>query len=214
MASTNSKSLGGVPGPTREHLREVNSFYSNDDVMNHIGGLGPKDTVDPTSMCSLLTRRVTQSTNIRLGNELENVHNMYILSSCDVTDIRPKNKKGVKQKDLLIEKDGGIIYAEFKSNLNLDTEKRLATRNKVNAIAEELKCTRPECEIRPFLVSLRYLTKSDIPAHMYSTYSDVELIGIRDMYNDILEHPMAELEDYTVYKRFLMTIVDQLEPDE
>lgn len=167
------------------------------------------------SLCSLLTRKVSQSTNIRLGNELETIINTYVCDGkCNATDIRPaKVAKGERQKDFLATLGPDvIIYGEFKANINLDTEKRKATREKVNAVCAELKDAHPKFRVLGYLVSLRYLQTSDIPVSTLSSYHDVHLIGIGEFFGTILKHPMEEFASYPAYTRFLMEIVDRLEP--
>jgi hypothetical protein len=193
----------------------ASSLLSCAAVRDYIASLKPKTTEDPMSLCSLLTRKVSQSTNIRLGNELEVILNVYASAACaDAVDCRPaKVKKGEHQKDFLREISKTLVYAEFKSNINLDTEKRKATRQKVNEVAAELAAAHPDKTIRPYLVSLRYLRTSDIPPLVASSYSDVTLIGLGDFFRDVLGHTAAEFETYPAYTQFLMKIVDQLEPE-
>lgn len=193
----------------------MNSFRSSAAVTKYLSTLKPKATEDPMSLCSLLPRKVSQSTNIRLGNELEAIINAYVCDNkCGVTDIRPtKIKKGDRQKDFLVSgPPDAIIYGEFKANINLDTEKRKATRDKINAVAVELKAAHPECRILSYLVSLRYLNTADIPASLLASYHDVVLIGIGEFFGTILNHPMEEFASYPAYSRFLMDVVDRLEP--
>jgi hypothetical protein len=192
----------------------ANAFARSGAVGAYIRGLKPKNTEDAMSLCSLLTRKVSQSTNIRLGNELEVIYNKYVIAHCGVTDLRPaKCGKGEHQKDFLAELPGDIVvYGEFKSNINLDTEKRKATREKVKAVSAELRTTYAAKTVTPFLVSLRYLRAADIPPLTAASYGDVSLIGIGDFFQTVLNHPMEELASYDAYSRFLMTIVDQLEP--
>lgn len=194
----------------------MKSFRSSLAVTNYMNTLKAKSTEDPTSLCSLLPRKVSQSTNIRLGNELEAIFNAYVCDNkCSATDIRPvKVKKGERQKDFLVQLENPtvILYAEFKSNINLDTEKRKATREKVLAVADELETAYPNTRILSYLVSLRYLQLADIPASLVSSYHDVDLIGINDLFTNILRHPMEELSSYPAYSAFLTDIVDRLEP--
>lgn len=188
----------------------MTSFLRNASVQAYLTSLKSKSTEDPLSLCSLLTRKVSQSTNIRLGNELENIFNLYVNDIKLGEDIRPsKCAKGEHQKDFLRLLDGHIVYGEFKSNINLDTEKRKATIQKVLAVGRELA---GEKEVRPYLVSLRHLRTADIPVHVASSYREVSLIGIGDLFRDVLKHDMEELTDYSEYSKFLMSIVDRLEP--
>jgi hypothetical protein len=192
----------------------ANSLTRSAAVATYVAGLKPKNTDDPMSLCSLLARKVSQSTNIRLGNELEVIYNKYAVAHCDVADLRPpKCGKGQHQKDFLVEVLGDtIVYGEFKSNINLDTEKRKATREKVNAVCAELRATYPGKKVCAFLVSLRYLHGEDIPPATVASYHDVTLVGIGEFFRTVLKHPVEELATYESYSRFLMTVVDRLEP--
>jgi hypothetical protein len=191
----------------------TNSFLRSALVRTYISSLKSKNTEDASSLCSLLTRKVSQSTNIRLGNELESILNLYATGHIKAEDLRPKKaKKGEHQRDWLRRLARAIIYGEFKSNINLDTEKRKATIAKVIAVNEELVKAYPEETVEPFLVSLRYLRVGDIPPLVAKSYGDVKLVGVADFFNHVLEHPMEELADYPAYTEFLMAIVDQLEP--
>ena len=112
----------------------------------------------------------SQSDKIKFGTGLEKVINNIILKYTDYNDIKPKNKKGKKEKDSLFIKGNIIIYAEYKSNINLDTEKSLKTINKCIQIEEELKVKYPHCNIIMNLVNFRYLTYDDIPKLLQKKY--------------------------------------------
>lgn len=190
-----------------------NSFLRSAIVHTYISNLKPKNTEDASSLCSLLTRKVSQSTNIRLGNELEAILNLYATAHVNAEDLRPKKvKKGEHQLDWLRRFTSAIVYGEFKSNINLDTEKRKATIEKVTAVGNNLVKAYPTENIQPFLVSLRYLRNDDIPPLLAKSYDNIKLIGVAEFFEDILEHPMDEFKNYTTYSEFLMAIVDQLEP--
>jgi hypothetical protein len=182
-------------------------------VQNYVASLKTKTTTDAMSLCSLLTRKVSQSTNIRLGNELEKILNLYASEACvDATDIRPtKVKKGERQKDFLREFPDSVVYAEFKSNINLDTEKRKATREKVNTVAVELASAHPKKVVKSYLVTLRYLRTEDIPPFVAGSYADVTLIGVGDFFHHVLSCSPPDFESYPAYTEFLMAIVDELE---
>jgi hypothetical protein len=199
---------------TTSSTTKMNSLSKCPAVQAYMATLKSKSTEDALSLCSLLTRKVSQSTNIRLGNELEEILNLYVNSACgDAKDMRPaKVKKGEHQKDFLRAFPECIVYGEFKSNINLDTEKRKATREKVNAVAAELVAANPGKNVQPYLVALRYLRTSDIPPLAASFYPDVTLIGLGDFFRDVLKHPLDEFETYPAYSAFLMSVVDRLEP--
>ena len=190
-----------------------NSFLNSAIVRTYISNLKPKSTEDASSLCSLLTRKVTQSTNIRLGNELESIINLYATAHIQAEDLRPKKvQKGAHQLDWLRRISQTIVYGEFKSNINLDTEKRKATIDKVTAVGAELVKVHSTETIQPYLVCLRYLRTNEVPVLMAKSYDTVTLIGIADFFETVLEHPMDEFKNYPAYTEFLMTIVDQLEP--
>ena len=96
-----------------------------------------KKVNDTMSLKSIVRITMSQSTCIRLGNELPNViHGYFKDHGC--TDLRAKNTKGVKEKDLYMKTpDDRTVYSEFKSNIELDTEKLPATIAKVAQINEE-----------------------------------------------------------------------------
>jgi hypothetical protein len=191
----------------------MNSLLHCAEVSTLLEHLRPKITVDPTSLCSLYTRKVSQSTNIRVGNELEKIVNLYILNSCPVTDMRPsRTTAGERQKDLCVRVGPStVVYAELKSNINLDTEKCRATRDKVNEIVATLR-EQEAMEVTGYLVSLRYLRTSDVPQTLRNRYGDVTLIGVGDFFRDVLHQSVTEFEDYPTYIAFLMSVVDKLEP--
>ena len=190
-----------------------NSFLNSSIVRTYISNLKPKSTEDASSLCSLLTRKVSQSTNIRLGNELESIVNLYATAHIQAEDLRPKKvQKGAHQLDWLRRFGHSIIYGELKSNINLDTEKRKATIDKVIAVGAELVKVHSSETVQPYLVSNRYLRTNEIPVLMAKSYDSVTLIGIADFFETVLKHPMEEFKTYPAYTEFLMTIVDQLEP--
>jgi hypothetical protein len=191
------------------------SILTSSVVSTYISNLRSKNTEDAASMCSLLTRKVSHSTNIRLGNELESILNLYATAHIPAEDLRPKNvKKGEHQLDWLRRFPNSIVYGEFKSNINLDTEKRKATIEKIISVGNDLVKVYPGETVMPFLVSLRFLRYDDIPPHMAKNYSGVKLIGVADFFEEVLEHSLDEFKSYPAYTKFLMAIVDQLEPAE
>ena len=185
----------------------MNSILSSSNVLTHLQSLKSKATIDEMSLSTILTRKVSQSTCIRLGNELEKIINIYadqcIPTAKDKRPIRPVT--GDHQLDLLRELDNVTVYCEIKSNINLDTEKRAATIAKIKSVEQKLACN-------AYLINLRFLTTDDIPRNFMTMYSDVKLIGVGDFFTNVLDHPVDELSSYEKYSAFLMTIVDKLEP--
>src|SRR6056300_1422328 len=96
-----------------------------------------KPVNDYESIKSLLDFPITQSQSIRLGTAIENILRDMISSKSSWVDIKPANQTGEKERDHLFQLGGVTIYAELKSNLNLDSEKKKATREKAKSIEEE-----------------------------------------------------------------------------
>jgi hypothetical protein len=163
------------------------------------------DGTDPESLCYLIRNRInlTQSQKIKLGTALENLFS-DIISKSNFTTIKPKNSKGKRELDhcwISADKEL-IIYAELKSNLNLDTEKSQSTIDKVKAIHAELRREYPEAEVRMYLVSLRYLNTRDISSSINTKYSKIRehLIGINDY---LQEFGCAQFTDNSSYIDFI-----------
>ena len=108
---------------------------------------------------------LSQSDNIKVGNGLEKLLIDIVKKNIELKDIKKKNIKGIKERDNIFmdEKKKKIIYAELKSNLNLDTEKSKDTVKKCEEIEKEIKKEYPEYEISMNLVGLRYYKKEIIP---------------------------------------------------
>jgi hypothetical protein len=166
------------------------------------------------SLSYLLKRPVSQSHCIRLGNTLEDVFNTTINDYIDKTyqrQVSARNEKGKHQKDMLFVNlaTKHVIYAEYKSNIELDTEKCIATVQKIKDVTQELAVD--GYMVSAYLVSLRYLSKSDIPKTCAKKYTDVQLVGIREFLNTVLGIRMAECENYETYSTFLEVISSNLE---
>lgn len=174
-----------------------------------------KKTRDTTSLSFLVKHDMSQSACIRLGNELEEILNLFIQALIQKTYARSgdkKNTRGKRQKDILFlnETDKIAIYAELKSNINLDTEKYKATVQKVQAVEKELE--EKGYVVKAYLVSLRYLETMDIPRTSAQKYKDVKLVGLRDFIEMIIPvERIKELASYDEYSTFLDKLALQLE---
>lgn len=179
-------------------------------IHTYLATLAPRATGDEASLRSLVTRAITQSTCIRLGNELETLVNLRIHGET----MRGGHRAGIRQKDFLYElpNTATLVYGEFKSNLNLDTEKRQATIAKVNAMAQDLELLEryPGWRIDTYLVSLRWLRTQDIPARYRASYANVQLIGIAD-FLDRIGHAFDIFSSYDAYSAFLLELANTLE---
>jgi len=143
-------------------------------------------TRDPTSLSFLVDREMTQSQCIRLGIEIETTLRNIIIENTSFVNIRPKNKKGNKERDHLFcdHENKTIYYAELKANINLDTEKSKSTYKKCLSIVEELKIEYPEYDVKWCLLAFRYIDNTKIPNNMKNKYASISenLFGINDYF--------------------------------
>ena len=171
-----------------------------------------KTVPDVGSMRYLVEKDLNQSQCIRLGIELENILKDLILSHGDGSWILLKEiLVEQKQCDHLFfnQKKNRIIYAEIKSNLNLDTEKSLATIHKCQLIERKLAEKYSSCHVDMFLVGLRYYKTQMI--HPKISYKYKHISGNVCGVNEYLEmFGFDGFQDETEYKQFVNDFVDIL----
>lgn len=166
---------------------------------------------DVHSISFLIEKSLSQHQCIRLGTAVEKVLLNLIEKMTHFKSIKPKNVKNQHEFDHLFvdEKNKKIVYAELKSNLNLDTEKVKATMSKCKSNATLLKEKYESYEIEWCLLGLRYTRKSEIPKIIENKFSDISLhlFGVLD-YLELfeLEHVFS-CENEMNYKEFLNDIV-------
>lgn len=162
---------------------------------------------DPTSLSYLIDTTLSQSDCIKLGIGIENLLKDLIIKFSNLVNIKPKNKKGAKERDhLFCDHENKIIYyAELKANINLDTEKSISTSLKCLEIAKELGEKYKDYEIKWCLVGYRYIDITDIPVTIQKKYSRISknLFGI-NQYLAMLHINIAF--DGQTYKNFLNDI--------
>ena len=133
-------------------------------------------------------------------------------TSSSLQDIRPKKRKGKREKDHLFvnENKQMIYYAEIKSNLNLDTEKCKTTALKCLQIQSELQLEYPKYEIKMFLLGSRYLFREQIPLRILSKYHLIKnhVMGVNDYFGE-LGVPF-QFEGEMQYVQFLNQIVEHM----
>jgi len=153
-------------------------FAGNSYINNRID----KSVGDVYSLCYIIDKKLTQSESIKVGYALESVIRDIILKYSNFKDIKPKNSKGNREKDHLFINDTLklIIYAECKSNLNLDTEKSKSTIDKINSIKNELTDTYKDFNIKCFLINLRYYNTNDIPSSLCKKFKNVCILGVKE----------------------------------
>ena len=134
-----------------------------------------KSTNTDDSISSLINIPLSQSQCIKLGTHIEKLLRDFISSHNHVENIRPQNKKGQSERDHLFYVNDKKIYAELKCNLNLDTEKRNKTCEKVRKISEEEGCV-------GYLLALRYINDDDVPDRIIKQYEGVTVISVSDYF--------------------------------
>jgi len=170
---------------------------------------------DSESFSSLVDAQLEQSEKIQLGTRMERFLTKIILAFAPtLKNIKEKNDKGKHETDhLFMDVDANIIYyAEIKSNLNLDTEKSVATEKKCLAVVENLKTKYPQCQIRMFLVSLRHLEAVSIKRTTHLKYKTIRdnIVGVREYLQTLGIPSQHELETEETYKKFINDIVAAL----
>lgn len=134
-------------------------------------------TKDPNSLSAIIKKKLTQQQCIKLGTAIEHVIlNLILQTSLKFKNIKPKNRKGQHEMDHLFmnEEDKKIVYAELKSNLNLDTEKTKATILKCISNYNYLKELYPDYTIEWCLLGLRFTENNEIPNVTRKKYSEIQ----------------------------------------
>lgn len=113
------------------------------------------------SLLELLPKLASsQSIMIKLGNIFEEVINKYIKEIIkNNSDYSYLNFKCKKQLDLVFRKKNTVYYFEIKSNINLDTEKTIKTKDKLEEIEELLLLKYPNYLIKCKILNLRFTQK-------------------------------------------------------
>lgn len=190
--------FGGLNASDLQHLildnKYIKECYSNKKK-------------DKSSLSSLIDIPLSQSESIKLGIGIEDILRELISKYSNLKNIKPKNKKGNKERDHLFcdEKNKKIYYAELKANINLDTEKSKITSLKCLQIVEELNEQYSDYEINWCLVAYRYINFTDIPTTIKNKYNNISknLYGI-NQYLSMLGINLVF--DEKTYKSFLNDI--------
>jgi len=143
----------------------TNDYFSTRKPRKHVN--------DFESIKSLIEFPITQSQSIRLGKGVEDIFRKYINKNSDWRDIKPPNLKGKKEPDHLFRHfiTGAIKYAEGKGNINLDTEKRKATLEKIRTIAQTEGCD-------PVLLALRHYSRETLKHSSCTEYYETQGITV------------------------------------
>ena len=154
-----------------------------------------------------------QSENIKIGIILEKLLTLYIEKKTNYKSIKPPNKKGKREKDILLKHMSKkiIVYAETKANLNLDSEKHKSTYKKILKNEFELKDEFKDYKIKVFLVGLRYLINNDIEPNIKAKYKVIEdkLVGINEFLNYV---GAVGFKDFDEYEKLLVKLYNHYFP--
>lgn len=171
---------------------------------NHFSSCGDKykkKSDNSESISSLIAYTLKQSQCIKIGTLIENLLRQYICCHEHIQNLKDKNIKGKKERDHLFMCRGKKVYAELKSNLSLDTEKRKATARKVKLISEEEACD-------GYLVGLRYYS-GDVPSDVKSRFPGTRVISLSQYLNLLeIECPFGGVE--MGYKIWLNQVAREL----
>ena len=159
-----------------------------------------KPVNDYESIKSLLDFPITQSQSIRLGTAVENILRDTISSKSSWIDIKPANQTGEKERDHLFRLDGVTIYAELKSNLNLDSEKKKATREKAKHIAVEE-------HTEGIIVALRHYSDETLRRSSCTTFyekSELKVLPVSDYLKLFgIECPFGSFDEYKKWLNYI-----------
>ena len=159
-----------------------------------------KPVNDYESIKSLLDFPITQSQSIRLGTAVENILRDMISSKSSWVDIKPANQTGEKERDHLFRLDGVTIYAELKSNLNLDSEKKKATREKAKHIAAEE-------HTEGIIVALRHYSHETLSQSSCTNFyekSDLKVLPVAEYLNLFsMENPFGSYDGYKIWLNYV-----------
>ena len=161
-------------------------------------------TKDESSFSYLIDLDISQSDSIKLGLALESITRDIITKYTKLIDIKQKNLKDVRERDhVFFDGKNTVYYAEIKTNLNLDTEKRKSTTQKCIDIHSSLCLEFPNHEVKQFLVGLRYTDQEEIPTKISKKY-DIEISSINKYFKE-LKVPVSF--DRISYKKFINSVV-------
>lgn len=183
------------------------------DNNNYIKNCISNKNKDYNSLSYLINRDLSQSDCIKLENGIEKIiQEIIIKKNKNLINIKPKNKKGQKEKDHLFKDENNkiIYYAEIKSNLNLDTEKCRATYDKCLKILNELENEYNGYKINMFLIGIRYYDKKIIPKVILNKYLQIieNVLGINN-YLEIMNTNIYFINEEK-YKEFLNYIANKM----
>ena len=157
------------------------------------------------SFSYLIKLNLSQSECIKAGHCFEKlIHEMGMIMT-DLEDIRPANKKNMKEKDFLFknEETKTIYYTEVKTNLELDTEKAPKTVEKCKLITEQLLIQYPEYEIITNILGGRYFQTLEIPSNIRKRFS-MSVLGLNEYFELLgVDHQFKSEKQYSEMLTFM-----------
>ena len=159
----------------------------------------PKNS--PHSLSSLVPHLgLSQSQKIQLGHCMDYaVRDAIVAHGSGWSNIRKPVRKGEKETDHLWvhEETKKLVYAEFKANIELDTEKSKATDEKCADIAATLAKENPGYTITYAIVALRYLdSREEVAKSQIKKYTKTAVMGINEYLRVFGIPEFAEYPDY------------------
>lgn len=207
-------------------MNDILDIIKTDDVIQRM----MKNTKSPKThesfvhnwVQSELHDRLTQSRTIKLGTVMERIIRGKILrdSSMHLEDLKQKHYlrtalkprgKGRREFDHLFAdtSSGNIFFGELKCNLQLDSEKMSAVGTKMVSNTLELHDCYPHMKVQSYLVSLRFLSKDEIPSTRHKILTekcqerdDIAIIGLNDYLKVFGVEPLSEEQ----YRRIVDTV--------
>lgn len=194
----------------------LETLFSSINLCDYVINSKSNKHKDISSLSSLVKKKMlSQSDCIKLGTGVERVILNICSKNINFINIKQKNSKGKKEKDHLFinNETKEIYYAEFKSNINLDTEKSKSTYEKILFIIDELKHTYPNYKINGYLVAARYYDTNIIPLLLLNKYIPIKnnVIGINN-YLTLFEQDNFNNEEH--YSEWINTIANKMFIDE
>ena len=155
------------------------------------------------SISYLIKRDLSQSDCIKIGNGIEKIFtDIILMKNPHLENIKVKNSVGVKERDHLFKDATTIYYAEVKSNLNLDTEKKKSTSDKCADIQEILKKEYPDHIIKMYLFGARYYETELIPNEITKKYKSINknVIGVNNYLKELnVDLQFSSEEEYSEF---------------
>jgi len=163
------------------------------NVDNYILNNQTKKTENGSFSELLFSSFSMQSINIKFGHVVEKSWNEYIFGISG-TELDDRNIIDGSQVDILFSYNNIKYYFESKNNINIDTEKSIATINKVKKI--EAFLLKENNEVVAKILSNRY-SNSDTIKHFKKSISREDIFGYSQLFSVFnVDVTIKEWEDF------------------